>query len=87
MGRATLVAMYSMNECEECEVDPRPNLFDNPLTNWAHQTLDGWNIHHTTQVNWARNLQVDLVNWQFSAWFKNIFKHLTLGIRSKIKLI
>ena len=51
MGRDTLVAMYSMNECEECEVDPRPNLFDKPLTNWAHQTLDGWNIHHTTEVN------------------------------------
>ena len=60
-----------MNECEECEVDPRPNLFDEPLTNWAHLELDGWKIHHTTQVNWARNVEVDIINWQFSARFRN----------------
>ena len=46
--------------------DPRPNVWSNPLSNWARLELNGWNLHHTMGKNWARNANVHLWGWQFS---------------------
>ena len=46
--------------------DPRPNVWANPLSNWAKLELNGWNLHHTMGKNWARNANVHLWGWQFS---------------------
>ena len=46
--------------------DPRPNVWANPLSNWARLELNGWNLHHTMGKNWARNANVHLWGWQFS---------------------
>ena len=57
---------FSMNDDPEAEIDPRPNLFALPWTNFAMLYLDNWKIHHTSGQNWVRNMDMTMTNFQFS---------------------
>ena len=57
---------FSMNDDPDSETDERPNLLTNEQTNWAHLFLTGWKIHHTTSLNWVRNIEMTMDNWQYA---------------------
>ena len=49
----------------ESVVDTRPDFWSKPHGNWAKHYFPGWKIHHTG-VNWMRNGEVHMDQWQFS---------------------
>ena len=70
IGNEFGVRFKSMNEDhrtkDEAANDDRPNLWADPMSNWADLHFNGLNIHHTNEKNWSRGASIHLSNCHFS---------------------
>ena len=70
IGNEFGVRFKSMNEDhrtkDEAANDDRPNLWADPMSNWADLHFNGLNIHHTNEKNWSRGASIHPSNCHFS---------------------